>query len=733
MVLIYGLYRIPHDRVAERMAMAREFGIRHFDTAQLYGNETQCAAAAHTGEFITTKIYAAATPAQITKMAFRSQHRFDRSKIPIGTMLLHRPMSNDCWAELVKRCAKIPVLGISNYDYNGLQSLLEYCEAHGLRKPEVHQIELHPFVQVEPMLELCRTHQITVQAHTILAQGKFFDFMPLRLLAENLNQSPAALMVSWAQAKASYLCLGTTSPFHLEELIQASTQSLDPEAMAEINSWQQQAPYRFYERLNRVPFNLNGIPDPEALIDQLVAQLKVDAEASVPSDLCDQMPLSGHPYRTVGVAIGVKLFPEASYDLAIGLYRNLIKRLRNTRIKQRQMAKQQKKGVRMCMLPRGTGSYSELILHPTPMPVEVTDPTQFIPIFDYLMRSPVLPQADTTFVKGSIFPDGRLDLCKQVVGPTSIQQLCEVVAQSTLVRHFLLGNNIALQENEAEGAEAMAKLLADNTKPIETWYLAGNCIGPVGIEIMARALQHNYQAKALWLKRNPIGPLGAGHLNRMLKVNQTLKILDLHNCALGDSGLAELLASPCELRGLKHLYLDANGIESIQPLSAWCQEGTPVTLYLSINRLGDRGVTELAAALVGNKHLRRLCLASTGFGNVGLEALVDALLTCPRLLSVNLGCYKSSADMGEHPGNLFDSEALPAIYRLLTTSPTLQYFNCIGSQISKDGLASIPRLEHISMDLGSGRGYYMHAKESIRRLKHPRRVVHIDSIYRGKM
>jgi diketogulonate reductase-like aldo/keto reductase len=730
MVLIYGFYHVPHNQVADRIGMARAAGIHTFDTAQLYGNERQCAQFALEGEAITTKIFAASTPAQIAKLVKRSIHRFEKGGSPIRTLLLHRPMSNECWAELVKCGASIPILGVSNYDFNGLQLLLDYCRDHQLRPPQVHQLELHPFVDVQAMLDLCRTHQIQVQAHTVLAQGKFFDFVPLRAKAKAINLSPAQVMLMWAQAKGVDICIGTRSPTHLQELVQASTLSLDPTSVAEIDGWHIRAPHRFYGRLNRVPFNLYGITHPEILLDQLGTQLLQDRDAPVPSDLCDEMPLSGHPYRTVGLALGQRMFPEAAPDHALALYRNLIKDLRNKRIQQRRDAKRAKKEGRTCTIPRYAGSYAENILHPTPMPVTVTDPEQFIPLFEYLVYSQVPPQADTTFVKGSVFPDGRLDLCKQVVGPTSIQELCRVVAESAIVRHFLLGNNVALQDNEIAGATALAQLMANNTKAIETWYLAGNCIGPLGIQIMAKALESNCHAKALWLKRNPIGPLGAGHLNAMLRLNRTLVLLDLHNCALGDEGLACLLENPHEIRSLKHLYLDANAIESIDPVAQWCRVGTPVTLYLSINRLGDTGAFKLAQGLTRNPHLRRLCLASTKLRNQGFEALVEALLTCPRFQSFNAGTYKSTVDMGEHPGNFFDDEVLPSIHRFLTTSPTLQYFNCVGSKLSPEGKASIPRLPHIALDLG-----LKGTPDTIipRSLKHPRRVVHIDSIYRGKM
>ena len=56
------------------------------------------------------------------------------------------------------------------------------------------------------------------------------------------------------------------------------------------------------------------------------------------------------------------------------------------------------------------------------------------------------------FTRGAYFPDERMDLCKQVVGPDHIEKLCDAVGHPFAaggaprwgrVRHFLLGNNIA--------------------------------------------------------------------------------------------------------------------------------------------------------------------------------------------------------------------------------------------------------------------------------------------------
>ena len=512
---------------------------------------------------------------------------------------------------------------------------------------------------------------------------------------------------------------------------------LSQDDIDEIGTWHNKAPYRFYTKMNKVPHSLNGVANSLEYIDDIVKQLVKDMTSDYPSDICEHLPMAGESYRSVGRTIASKVYPECHPDNALNKYRLLVKSLKHKRVEHRKAAIMHKKGLTCCIIRRTKGLYSEGITDPKPMPVTITEPSEFNSFFDYLVNSDTFPQGDTIFVRGAIFPDGRMDLCKQVVGPTSIARLCKVVAQSSIVRHFLLGNNVALQDNEEVGAEAFATVMRDNSKLIETWYLAGNCIGPKGTGIMADVLTHNIRCKALWLKRNPVGPIGAIHLNAMMQVNTTLVLLDLHNCALGDTGVNNLLANPGNLKNLKHLYLDANGFESTTSLAIWCKMNSPVTLYLSINRLGnvengDAAIKELAASLTGSASLKRLCLSSTQMHNEGLRAVVEMSLSCPRLKCLNVGCYKSTADLGEHPGNFFDDAVLPDLTRLLTQSK-LQYLNTAGSKISEAGLLSLPRPTTVSLDLGKGPWHYIHENKTLRFVKQPKRVVHIDSIYRGKM
>ncbi len=175
---------------------------------------------------------------------------------------------------------------------------------------------------------------------------------------------------------------------------------------------------------------------------------------------------------------------------------------------------------------------SDRVLNPTAMPVEVAPLAELQPFFDFLRAGTHVARVEhIAFTRGAVYSDGRIDLCKQVVGPNWIQQLMQSIAQNPNVKHFLLGNNII----DRQGAQAIADFISSKTRAprIETWYLAGNCIDAEGVELIANALATDRNATHLWLKRNPIKPQGAKALARHVGARS----VDVDNSGLDQHGL----------------------------------------------------------------------------------------------------------------------------------------------------------------------------------------------------
>src|SRR4028118_1090003 len=160
------------------------------------------------------------------------------------------------------------------------------------------------------------------------------------------------------------------------------------------------------------------------------------------------------------------------------------------------------------------------------------------------------------FTRGTLLPDGRLDLCKQGVGAAGCRRLTQALAQNTTVSAWLLGTDGIGDV----GAQDVAQLLGQNSH-LEIVYLGCNHIGAAGAHALAQALTDNTSVSGLWLKRNPVGTEVAQSLAEMLHHNQTLRTLDLVNTNLGAEGFTEITKVLCsDNRSVERLYLGGNNI-----------------------------------------------------------------------------------------------------------------------------------------------------------------------------
>eukprot|EP01116_Phalansterium_solitarium_P014469 TRINITY_DN32159_c0_g1_i1.p1 TRINITY_DN32159_c0_g1~~TRINITY_DN32159_c0_g1_i1.p1 ORF type:complete len:558 (+),score=185.37 TRINITY_DN32159_c0_g1_i1:96-1769(+) len=311
-----------------------------------------------------------------------------------------------------------------------------------------------------------------------------------------------------------------------------------------------------------------------------------------------------------------------------------------------------------CALRRARADVAKPIEHPKPMPVVEAPLEELTPFFEFLQSNQPFDEQQKEFVRGVCYDDGRIDLCKQVVGPGKIGNLMHSIANNSHVQHFLLGNNIV----GAPGSEAIAGFISSRNGRVKTWYLAGNCIDTEGVERIADAMANDEHADALWLKRNPLGPLGGAHLGRLLSTNSTLRTLDLTNTGLLDEGTKLLFDRLHENHSLRILYLDGNGIgeASVPSMAGYFErlgDRKGVTsLWLGINRLGDSAVP-LIEAVGRYKFMKRLSLGSNRMGPKSAKALLDAFADAPKLIDLELGMYKSTVDLNEYPNECGDEGA----------------------------------------------------------------------------
>lgn len=406
---------------------------------------------------------------------------------------------------------------------------------------------------------------------------------------------------------------------------------------------------------------------------------------------------------------------------------------------------------------------SDQIINPKAMIVDISDAEELRDFFNRLSMntSATCTKRDSIgeyeeFNRGAFYVDGRMDLCKQVVGSTHIDALMQSIRLNPYVTHFLLGNNII----GPYGAKCIADFIQDSgtLAKIQTWYLAGNDIDADGVSKIAEALSTDTHCRNLWLKRNPLGTVGAKAIAEMLETNTTIQVIDLHNTAIFDDGCITLFNSLKHNSTLKSLYLDANGLTKRSAIAiADYFNYHPSIQYLSIgmNRFGDTGIQIICQGIIAainmgwNIPLKTLVIGGNRIENCEtLEIIFETALKCPHLEFLDIGAYKSIADMGELVNYFKGGGVIVADFiRRNTHVKCLNIDDChftdedhnnIKEALTLDGPLKWIVLNHMCRDVHTlinpdCMDNNDPVRDKIRKLKHGSDIWVIDSIYRNAM
>lgn len=252
-------------------------------------------------------------------------------------------------------------------------------------------------------------------------------------------------------------------------------------------------------------------------------------------------------------------------------------------------------------------------------PVVPRPAAELEPVLAWL-RSGEAVTGRTDFPAGTALPDGRLDMCKQNLGPAGAGAVAAALPDGGgPVRHLLLGTD-GLGD---AGVEAVVPAAVG--AQIETLYLGCNGIGEGGAcTIAGQLLASPGVVQALWLKRNPLGEGGSRAIAEVVREGTVLRTLDLVQTGLDAGGLAVLVDALLTGRRVTRVYLGGNrlGAEGGAHLARLVSAGVVAELYAAAAFLGDAGAAALAAGLRSAPAgvLRRLSVASNG---IGPEALAD--------------------------------------------------------------------------------------------------------------
>ena len=137
---------------------------------------------------------------------------------------------------------------------------------------------------------------------------------------------------------------------------------------------------------------------------------------------------------------------------------------------------------------------SDSIINPVPEPVDIASREQMQPLYDWLRTNKTFETSDLHFLKGTVTTDGRLDLCKQVIGPKGVNPLLDSLQCCNHIDRILLGNNIIGDS----GGQVIADFIKSGKSPIKIWYIAGNNLTNKGIKPISEVLSSDKFVTGLW-------------------------------------------------------------------------------------------------------------------------------------------------------------------------------------------------------------------------------------------
>jgi diketogulonate reductase-like aldo/keto reductase len=198
-----GVYKAEDGHeVINSVTNALKVGYRHVDTASLYGNEKGVGTAVRESGLKREEVF-------VTSKLWNSDHgydaalkAFDLSLKKLGfdyldLYLIHWPKdeSRETWKafEFLYKQGVVKAIGVSNFLKYQLEDLLQSAEII----PMVNQMEFHPYLVQQDLMDYCHRHKIQYEAWSPLMLGRILSDKTLMQLAQKYHKDVAQLVLRW--------------------------------------------------------------------------------------------------------------------------------------------------------------------------------------------------------------------------------------------------------------------------------------------------------------------------------------------------------------------------------------------------------------------------------------------------------------------------------------------------------------------------------------------------------
>ncbi|MBQ8346823.1 MAG: aldo/keto reductase [Alphaproteobacteria bacterium] len=267
-VIGLGTWKSAEEKTYQAVRWAIKAGYQHVDCAAVYGNEETVGQALHDAVaegdierknlFVTSKLWNTAhKPADVRPALEQSLKDLQTDYLDL--YLIHWPIAEDplsgealdipqeeTWAEMEKaqKDGLVRSIGVSNFTQTKLKDLMDKAEI----MPAVNQVEIHPYLAQNDLVEFCRANQIVVTAYAPLGSGDRPDTMkeagePSLLadqvvadIAKKNSATPAQVLIAWGLARGLVEIPKSVQFDRIEENLGALNVTLDDDDMKRLNA-----------------------------------------------------------------------------------------------------------------------------------------------------------------------------------------------------------------------------------------------------------------------------------------------------------------------------------------------------------------------------------------------------------------------------------------------------------------------------------------------------------------
>lgn len=235
-----GTYTLKGDECRRAVGAALDLGYRHVDTAERYGNESEIGEVigAHDRSdlFLTSKVWPTNLRYEDVKESCEgSLERLDTSYLDL--YLVHWPNEDVPMEETfgameeLREEGRVRSVGVSNFTIGQLREAMEASEV----PITVNQVEFHPWLYQEDLLEFCDQNGVKITAYSPLARARFFGEGIVEELSEKYGRTGAQVVLRWEVQKGLVAIPRSGSRGHLDDNLEIFDWELEPEDIERID------------------------------------------------------------------------------------------------------------------------------------------------------------------------------------------------------------------------------------------------------------------------------------------------------------------------------------------------------------------------------------------------------------------------------------------------------------------------------------------------------------------